>query len=79
MPAGRSANWNGRVQGGTDADNILGDGRFSSCRCRAFAVFATYVPFLLAYLKGLQNVNWEDGYSAMVGDIFVERFALELV
>ncbi|OTA98745.1 glycoside hydrolase family 92 protein [Hypoxylon sp. CI-4A] len=43
MPDGRSHNFNGRVQGGSNSDNVLAD----------------------AYVKGLQGVNWTDGYAAM--------------
>lgn len=48
MPDGRSSNYNGRVQGGSNADNILAD----------------------AYVKGLGKgqINWTDGYAAMVQD-----------
>ncbi|KAI5357668.1 Putative alpha-1,2-mannosidase, six-hairpin glycosidase superfamily [Septoria linicola] len=44
MPDGRSGNYNGLVQGGSDADNILAD----------------------AYVKNLPNINWTEGYQAMV-------------
>ncbi|KAF2202198.1 alpha-1,2-mannosidase family protein [Delitschia confertaspora ATCC 74209] len=47
MPDARSSNFNGRVQGGSNADNVLAD----------------------AYVKGLRgNINWEQGYRAMVTD-----------
>lgn len=46
MPDGRSGNYNGLVQGGSDADNILAD----------------------AYVKNLPNINWTEGYQAMVKD-----------
>ncbi|KAI9743063.1 MAG: hypothetical protein M1818_003358 [Claussenomyces sp. TS43310] len=47
LPDARSSNYNGRVQGGTNADNVLAD----------------------AYVKGVRgNVNWTDGYAAMVKD-----------
>ncbi|KAK0111191.1 hypothetical protein ONS95_001567 [Cadophora gregata] len=47
MPDGRSSNYNGRTQGGSNADNVLAD----------------------AYVKGIRGqVNWNDGYAAMVKD-----------
>ena len=47
LPDARSSNFNGRSQGGSNADNVLAD----------------------AYTKGVRGqVNWEDGYSAMVKD-----------
>jgi putative alpha-1,2-mannosidase len=47
LPDGRSSNYNGRTQGGSNADNVLAD----------------------AYVKGVRGqINWEDGYAAMVKD-----------
>lgn len=47
LPDARSSNYNGRTQGGSNADNVLAD----------------------AYVKGLRGqINWEDGYAAMVKD-----------
>ena len=47
LPDARSSNYNGRTQGGSNADNVLAD----------------------AYVKGLRgNINWDDGYAAMVKD-----------
>lgn len=47
MPDARSSNYNGRTQGGSNADNVLAD----------------------AYIKGVRGqVNWDDGYAAMVKD-----------
>lgn len=47
LPDARSSNYNGRTQGGSNADNILAD----------------------AYVKGVRgDVDWEDGYRAMVKD-----------
>ncbi|RAL63288.1 hypothetical protein DID88_004364 [Monilinia fructigena] len=47
MPDARSSNYNGRTQGGSNADNVLAD----------------------AYVKGVRGqINWEDGYAAMVKD-----------
>ncbi len=47
MPDARSSNYNGRTQGGSNADNVLAD----------------------AFVKGVRGqINWEDGYAAMVKD-----------
>jgi putative alpha-1,2-mannosidase len=47
LPDARSSNYNGRTQGGSNADNVLAD----------------------AYVKGVRGqVNWDDGYAAMVKD-----------
>ena len=52
MPDGRSSNYNGRTQGGSNTDSVLAD----------------------SYVKGLRGqINWEDGYSAMVKDTEVTR------
>lgn len=51
MPDARSSNYNGRTQGGSNADNVLAD----------------------AYVKGVRGqVNWDDGYAAMVKDAEVQ-------
>lgn len=51
MPDARSSNYNGRSQGGSNADNILAD----------------------AYVKGVRGqVDWTDGYAAMVKDAEVQ-------
>lgn len=51
MPDGRSSNYNGRSQGGSNADNVLAD----------------------AYVKGVRGqVDWNDGYAAMVKDAEVQ-------
>ena len=51
LPDGRSSNYNGRTQGGSNADNVLAD----------------------AYVKGLRGqINWNDGYAAMVKDAEVQ-------
>lgn len=52
MPDGRSGNYNGLVQGGSNADNVLAD----------------------AYVKGLPNINWTEGYQAMKKDAEVVPF-----
>ncbi|RDL36111.1 putative alpha-1,2-mannosidase [Venustampulla echinocandica] len=47
LPDARSSNYNGRTQGGSNADNVLAD----------------------AYVKGVRGeINWDDGYAAMVKD-----------
>ena len=51
MPDARSSNYNGRSQGGSNADNVLAD----------------------AYVKGVRGqVNWGDGYQAMLKDAEVQ-------
>ncbi|KAI9750507.1 MAG: hypothetical protein M4579_006443 [Chaenotheca gracillima] len=51
MPDARSSNFNGRTQGGSNADNVLAD----------------------AYVKGVRGeINWGDGYKAMVKDAEVQ-------
>ncbi|KAA8576188.1 hypothetical protein MFRU_009g01220 [Monilinia fructicola] len=51
MPDARSSNYNGRTQGGSNADNVLAD----------------------AYVKGVRGqINWDDGYAAMVKDAEVQ-------
>ncbi|APA07096.1 hypothetical protein sscle_02g018660 [Sclerotinia sclerotiorum 1980 UF-70] len=51
MPDARSSNYNGRTQGGSNADNVLAD----------------------AYVKGVRGqINWNDGYAAMVKDAEVQ-------
>jgi predicted alpha-1,2-mannosidase len=52
MPDGRSGNYNGLVQGGSNADNVLAD----------------------AYVKKLPNINWTEGYQAMVKDAEVAPY-----
>ena len=47
MPDGRSSNFNGRTQGGSNADNVMAD----------------------PHVKGVTgDVDWNDGYQAMVKD-----------
>ena len=47
LPDARSSNYNGRTQGGSNADNVLAD----------------------AYVKGVRGqINWDDGYAAIVKD-----------
>ncbi|KAI9851187.1 MAG: hypothetical protein M1838_004297 [Thelocarpon superellum] len=47
MPDGRSSNFNGKTEGGSNADTVLAD----------------------AYVKGVRGqINWQDGYQAMVTD-----------
>lgn len=47
LPDARCSNYNGRTQGGSNADNVLAD----------------------AYVKGVRGqINWDDGYAAMVKD-----------
>jgi putative alpha-1,2-mannosidase len=51
LPDARSSNYNGRTQGGSNADNVLAD----------------------AYVKGVRGqINWHDGFAAMVKDAEVQ-------
>ncbi|KAH9879915.1 hypothetical protein J1614_001939, partial [Plenodomus biglobosus] len=59
LPAGRAANWNGRVQGGTHADTVLADGYLKSVRS----------------LSGHQgrgeldvDIDWQEAFRALMKD-----------
>ncbi|CBX98301.1 hypothetical protein LEMA_P097100.1 [Plenodomus lingam JN3] len=59
LPAGRAANWNGRVQGGTHADIVLADGYVKSVRS----------------LSGQQgrgeldaDIDWQEAYRGVMKD-----------
>lgn len=57
LPAGRAANWNGRVQGGTHADLVLGDAYVKS----------VFSPTLNTTGFGeLGDIDWAEAYSGMV-------------
>jgi predicted alpha-1,2-mannosidase len=58
LPAGRAANWNGRVQGGTHAEMVFAD------------AFTKSVQGLSGSqgLYELHSVDWEQAYRAMVRD-----------
>ncbi|EKG20871.1 hypothetical protein MPH_01735 [Macrophomina phaseolina MS6] len=59
LPAGRTANWNGRVQGGTHADTVLADAFAKSVisnRTRGRGELA------------LSASDWSDAYAALVKD-----------
>lgn len=59
LPAGRAANWNGRVQGGTHADTVLAD---------AF-VKSVFSPTTNATGLGeMGDIDWAEAYRAMVKD-----------
>lgn len=59
LPAGRAANWNGRVQGGTHADIVLADGFVKSVQT-------------LSGQKGRgeldSTIDWEEAYRAVMKD-----------
>lgn len=59
LPAGRAANWNGRVQGGTHADLVLSDAFVKS----VFSPTANTTG-----LGELDDVDWAEAYAAMVKD-----------
>ena len=55
MPDGRSSNYNGRVQGGSNADNILAD------------AYVKGLGFSSGNGTGV-SINWTEGYQAMLMD-----------
>lgn len=60
LPAGRAANWNGRVQGGTHADTVLAD---------AFVKSVLSAPTNSTRGRGeldLSASDWADAYAALV-------------
>lgn len=57
LPAGRAANWNGRVQGGTHADMILADAYTKD----VLSLNGTAGPNTL-------GVDWDEAYSAVLND-----------
>lgn len=62
LPAGRAANWNGRVQGGTHADTVLAD---------AFVKSVLSAPTNSTRGRGeldLSASDWADAYAALVKD-----------
>lgn len=60
LPAGRAANYNGRVQGGTHADMVLGD---------AFAKAVSYPPTNESGRGELgTDIDWPEAYRAMRQD-----------
>lgn len=67
LPAGRAANWNGRVQGGTHADTVLGD---------AF-VKSVISPTGDVGQGELGSIGWDEAYRAVLkdGDVAPDRNA----
>lgn len=63
LPAGRAANWNGRVQGGTHADLVLGDAFVKSVRSPVDLSSSNTTG-----LGELGDVDWAQAYAAMVKD-----------
>ncbi|KAF2851113.1 glycoside hydrolase family 92 protein [Plenodomus tracheiphilus IPT5] len=59
LPAGRAANWNGRVQGGTHADIVLADGYLKSVRT------LSGTPGRGELDAGL---DWQEAYRAVMKD-----------
>ncbi|EME38293.1 glycoside hydrolase family 92 protein [Dothistroma septosporum NZE10] len=57
LPAGRSGNWNGRVQGGTHADMVLSD-----------AFVKDVVTLQHQQGDKILNVSWNDAYAAVLKD-----------
>jgi putative alpha-1,2-mannosidase len=59
LPDGRSGNYNGLVQGGSNADNVLAD---------------AYVKNLTGARPGKSMINWTEGYAAAKKDADVVPF-----
>ncbi|RMY55896.1 hypothetical protein D0865_03934 [Hortaea werneckii] len=59
LPAGRIANWNGRVQGGTHADMVLGD---------AFTKDVVSLSGQRGRGELGSNIDWHEAYKAVLND-----------
>ncbi|KAI6853783.1 hypothetical protein KC323_g9164 [Hortaea werneckii] len=59
LPAGRIANWNGRVQGGTHADMVLGD---------AFTKDVVSLTGQRGRGELGSNIDWHEAYKAVLND-----------
>ncbi|KAF3771443.1 family 92 glycoside hydrolase [Cryphonectria parasitica EP155] len=71
LPAGRAANWNGRVQGGTHADLVLGDAFVKSVLSPVAPSSnnnATSTNITTTGLGELGDIDWDEAYRAMVKD-----------
>ncbi|KAI1668830.1 Glycoside hydrolase family 92 protein [Pyrenophora tritici-repentis] len=62
LPAGRAANWNGRVQGGTHADMVLADGFVKSVRALSGETGRGELD---------SRIDWEEAYRAVMKDASV--------
>ncbi|KAL1617841.1 hypothetical protein SLS54_007623 [Diplodia seriata] len=68
LPAGRTANWNGRVQGGTHADTVLADAFVKSVRTLPSSpTNASTVTHGLNELA-LSPADWATAYAALAKD-----------
>lgn len=59
LPAGRAANWNGRVQGGTHADIVLADGFVKSVRALSGEAGRGELD---------STIDWQEAYRAVMKD-----------
>jgi putative alpha-1,2-mannosidase len=59
LPAGRAANWNGRVQGGTHADMVLADGFVKSVHALSGATGRGELD---------SKIDWQEAYRAVMKD-----------
>ncbi|KAI4645776.1 hypothetical protein J4E93_005354 [Alternaria ventricosa] len=59
LPAGRAANWNGRVQGGTHADMVLADGFVKSIRALSGETGRGELD---------SSIDWQEAYKAVMKD-----------
>ncbi|KAI4949472.1 hypothetical protein J4E91_005211 [Alternaria rosae] len=66
LPAGRAANWNGRVQGGTHADMVLADGFVKSVHALSGETGRGELD---------SGIDWQEAYKAVMKDanVFPER------
>ncbi|KAL1640956.1 hypothetical protein SLS58_006394 [Diplodia intermedia] len=76
LPAGRTANWNGRVQGGTHADTVLADAFVKSVRTLPPSSSSTNGSTSSVGADGLHELalspaDWADAYAALVKDATV--------
>lgn len=76
LPAGRAANYNGRVQGGTHADMVLGDA-FSKSVVGGFPSSESAANMLGLGELGLDADDWAEAYRAVRrdADVLPERNA----
>jgi predicted alpha-1,2-mannosidase len=59
LPAGRAANWNGRVQGGTHADMVLADGFVKSVHALSGETGRGELD---------SSIDWQEAYNAVMKD-----------
>ncbi|KAL0258506.1 hypothetical protein SLS55_006002 [Diplodia seriata] len=65
LPAGRTANWNGRVQGGTHADTVLADAFVKSVRTLPSSTNSSAIGL---NELALSPADWATAYAALAKD-----------